>query len=95
MPTNEELVQQLQERGITPHDLDDTILALIHDKNADLIASMPAASSTTIMQNIATEARLLTQKGLAAQVEWMDSYYNNREYLVWALTGYLRLPLAA
>jgi len=93
--TNAQLVQQLIERGITAHDLDDTVLALIHDKNAALLAEMPAASSARIMQAIATEARTLTQAGLLAQVEWMDRYYNNRESLTWALAGYLNLPLAA
>lgn len=95
MTTNEQLVQQLTERGITPHDLDDTLLALIHDKNAKLLAYMPAASSGAVMQNIATEARLLTQRGLLAQVEWMDRYYNNRAHLEYALAGYLNLPRAA
>lgn len=95
MTTNAQLVEQLTARGITPHDLDDTILALVHDQNAKLIVDMPAEASARIMQNIATEADKLTQAGLLAQVEWMDRYYNNRENLEWALAGFINLPLAA
>lgn len=94
--TNAQLVEQLVARGITSHDLDDTILALVHDQNASLIASMPAQSSARIMQNIATEASQLTKAGLLAQVEWMDRYYkHNRADLEYALAGYINLPLAA
>ena len=94
--TNAHIVDQLVARGITPHDLDDTILALVHDQNASLIADMPPASSARIMQNIATEAAQLTQAGLLAQVEWMDRYYkHNREHLEYALAGFINLPMAA
>jgi hypothetical protein len=96
LTTNDQLVQQLIARGITPHDLDDTVLALVHDQNAELIASMPAAASARIMQNIATEASQLTRAGLHAQVAWMDRYYkHNREHLEYALAGFVNLPLAA
>ena len=94
--TNAQLVALLIARGVTPHDLDDTILALVHDQNATLLATMPAASSARIMQNIATEANEITQAGLLAQVEWMDRYYkHNRADLEYALAGYINLPLAA
>lgn len=94
--TNAQLVEQLIARGVTPHDLDDTILALVHDQNAQLISSMPAASSARIMQSIATEADQLTKAGLHAQVDWMDRYYkHNREHLEYALAGFINLPLAA
>lgn len=94
--TNDQLVEQLIARGVTALDLDDTILALVHDQNADLLAAMPAAASARIMQTIATEAHQVTQAGLLAQVEWMDRYYkHNREHLEWALAGFVNLPLAA
>jgi hypothetical protein len=94
--TNAQIVDQLIARGITPHDLDDTILALVHDQNSALIADMPAAASARIMQTIATEADQLTKAGLLAQVEWMDRYYkHNREHLEIALAGFVNLPLAA
>lgn len=95
MYTNAQLVELLTARGITAHDLDDVILALVHDQNAKLIVDMPAEASARIMQNIATEADKLTQAGLSAQIDWMDSYYNNRENLEWALAGFINLPLAA
>ena len=94
--TNAQIVDQLIARGITPHDLDDTVLALVHDQNSALIADMPAAASARIMQTIATEAAQLTKAGLLAQVEWMDRYYkHNRADLEYALAGYINLPLAA
>lgn len=94
--SNEQLVAQLIARGITPHDLEDIVLALVHDQNAELIATMPAASSARIMQNISTESSTLAKAGLLAQVEWMDRYYkHNRADLEYALAGYINLPLAA
>lgn len=95
MTTNDQLVQQMISRGVTAHDLEDTVLALIHDQNAALMESMAGAGALAIMQSMHTEARTLTNDGLLAQVDWMDRYYNNRENLQWALAGYLNLPLAA
>ncbi len=95
MTDNATLVRDLEERGITPHDLEDTVLALMQDKNAQALADADEVEQERLTQQIAMEADALTGFGLAAQVAWMASYYNNREHLVWALSGYLNLPLAA
>ena len=95
MKDNAALVLNLEERGITPNDLEDTILALMQDKNAQSLVEVDDVEQDRLSQQIAQEADELTGFGLAAQVAWLDSYYNNREHLVWALSGYLNLPLAA
>ena len=38
MTDNATLVRDLEERGVTPHDLEDTVLALMQDKNAQALA---------------------------------------------------------
>ncbi|KVP75465.1 hypothetical protein WJ96_07090 [Burkholderia ubonensis] len=96
MTTNEQLVHDLQARGITPLDLEDTLHALIQDKHAAVLAqTTDEAGKDALAKAFAAEADALTAGGLHAQVAWMDSYYNNREHLTWALSGYLNLPLAA
>jgi hypothetical protein len=96
MTTNEDLVRALEARGITPHDLEDTIHALILDKHAAVMANAADETARGILAaSFAVETKTLTAAGLRAQVDWMDSYYNDRENLFWALSGFLNLPLAA
>lgn len=95
--TTKELVQALTARGITPHDLEDTVHALVTDRFA------PAANSSSIGEDgevklvleIAAETERLTSAGVDAQVNWMADYYGNPGDLELALHGYLNLPLAA
>lgn len=95
MKDNETLVRELAERGITARDLEDTIHALMQDKNAATLESVDELEAERIAQQLALEVDALTEAGLAEQVAWMDRYYANRENLNWALSGYLTLPLAA
>jgi hypothetical protein len=96
MTTNKDLVRALEAREITPHDLEDTVHALILDKHAAVMAKAADEAARGILaKSFAVETTTLTAAGLRAQVDWMDSYYNNRESLILALSGYLNLPLAA
>ncbi|MBU9200038.1 hypothetical protein KTD31_01300 [Burkholderia multivorans] len=94
--TNEYLTLALEARGITPHDLEDTVHALLQDKHAEALARIQdEAGKAILIRAIAMEAKTLTGAGLYSQVAWMDCYYNNRDNLEWALAGFLNLPLAA
>jgi hypothetical protein len=96
MTTNEALVRALEAREITPHDLEDTVHALILDKNAAMIVKAADETARAMLaKSFAVATTTLTAAGLRAQVDWLDSYYNDRESLVWALSGFLNLPLAA
>ncbi|KWA83753.1 hypothetical protein WL29_20530 [Burkholderia ubonensis] len=96
MTTNADLVLALEARGINPHDLEDTMLALIQDRNAVVLAQTTGeVAQASLAKSLAAEAEALTAGGLPAQVAWLDCYYRNREHLEWALAGYLNLPLAA
>ncbi len=94
MSTNEQLVHDLQQRGITPLDLEDLVLGL----KAEAITQAQAGADATEEQlaaQVASETDALTTSGLAAQVDWLAGYYNNPDNLHWALSGYLNLPMAA
>jgi predicted RecB family endonuclease len=97
MTTNEDLVRALEARDITPHDLKDIVHALILDKHAPVMAKAADEAARNILaKSFGVETTTLTAAGLRALVDWMESYYNNnRESLIWALSGYLNLPLAA
>lgn len=96
MKTNESLVHALAARGVTPHDLEDIVHALILDMNAGRLARTSDETGRTMLTRaFAMETKSLTAAGLHAQVSWMACYFNNRENLEWSLAGYLNLPLAA
>ena len=96
MTTNDALVRALEAREITPLDLEDTVHALILNKHAAVMnAAADDAARGILASSFAVETKTLTAAGLGAQLDWMDSYYNDRENLVWVLSGFLNLPLAA
>lgn len=96
MSTNAELVRALEARGVGVQDLEDTVMALLLDRNAIAMAQCCSeADNEACVQAIAAEADALAAGGLLAQIAWMDCYYNNRDNLTWALSGYLNLPIAA
>lgn len=91
-----EIIAELQARGITAHDLEDTVHALVDDRFKSAAASDVADyDSEANARAVAAQVALLTDQGVAAQVEWMSSCYRTTLELRWALSGYLNLPLAA
>ncbi len=95
MSTNEQLVHDLQQRGITPHDIEDLVLALKTDAITQAMAGADEATQGQLTAQVASETDALTVSGLVAQVDWLAGYYNNPDNLHWALSGYLNLPMAA
>jgi hypothetical protein len=96
MTKNDALVHALEARDVSSHDLEDTVHALLMDKHAAVMAKAADDTARSILaKSLAVATTTLTSVGLRAQVDWMDSYYNDREHLVWALSGFLNLPLAA
>ncbi|HDR9106043.1 hypothetical protein P5X00_36535 [Paraburkholderia sp. A2RO-4L] len=94
--TNEYLVLALEARGITPHDLEDTVHALMQDKHAAALAKVQdEVGKAVLIRSVAMQTKTLTAAGLYSQVGWLEQYYGNREDLEWALAGFLNLPLAA
>jgi len=93
----EQTVESLKSRGITAHDLEDTIQALVHDRmlNTTMLTLGSESALNALARQVAEKVDSLTEEGLEAQVRYMASYYNNPDHLEWALSGYLTLPLAA
>ena len=96
MTTNADLVLALEARDITPHDLEDTVLALMTDRYSVAMAAVTDEEHRAMLAAAcAISTTTLTASGLMFQVAWMADYYKNRKHLEWALSGYLNLPLAA
>lgn len=90
------LVNDLEVRGITEHDVEDVVQALVSERYcAANDASMTDASKEKTALAISGEVARLTAGGLIAQVTWMFGYFGNATGPRQALSGYLAVARVA
>lgn len=92
----EQMKLALQARGVTAHDLEDVVDALVSEQLQN------ASPSATLVDNdealCAKRAKTvddLTQSGLQGQLEWLSRHFGNMDHVYHTLSGYLRLPVTA
>lgn len=92
----DQLKSALEAGGITAHDLEDVVEALVHDKmqNESLNGTL-VRNDEKLCAKLADQVEALTQSGLQGQLEWMLDYFGNMDDLQLSLGGFLSLPVAA
>lgn len=92
----EQLKSELEARGITEHDLEDVVEALVHEKmQNESLSSTFVRNDETLCKKLADQVEALTQSGLQGQLEWMSRYFRNMDHLQLSLGVFLRVPVIA
>lgn len=92
----DQLKSALEASGITAHDLEDVVEALVHDKmQNESLSSTLVRNDEKLCAKLADQVEALTQSGLQGQLEWLRDYFGNMDDLQLSLGCFLRLPVAA